>query len=759
MTLATENNDPTTAADDSTVTDAYDSLGRVIEETQRIGDQPALATDSAWRADDLRSSLTYPDGRVEVYTYDASSRLKTVSDQGAAQPIAAYEYIGPDRVLERNDPINGTSETFLDNSGTVNVGYDGLGRPIEERDLEADGSLMVGFTYTYDRMGNKLTEGKLHDPANSETYTYDSADRLIGFRRAAGGLAPLQGSWTLDGVGNWTSVDSQTRQFSSNNEVIEQQSGGSTTSLGYDSNGNETDDGTYLYSYDAFNRLRTVTRKSDGAPVATYSYDADNRRTSKVVTDSGGSDGTTDFYYDGWQDIEDRDGNGALVQQYVVGALDEVLVMDRNLGGGGTATGPGDQRLFYYQDAQGSTFALADAQGRIVEAYQYDAYGATTVFGPGPDGVVNFGQGAVVLNSGVSALGNPYTFTGQRMDPESGLMYDRNRYFSTTLGRFTSRDPIGLAGGSLNLYEYVSSDPTGYVNPSGLDGEDPTGETADQGSGDGSSQGSGDGSYQGFGSGKHPLGYIIDVIHWLDSSPPPKSVVKSGSTAGRVAATAEAVTENVIYAAKPTTRGNIVHAIVENMPHNNPGFDILNASNKTITQVKTISKSTSTASMRAAAQKGARDIVRKSGPAFEEYKMELLISMQTGEGSERIAAAESALANSRVPGVENVEVTVQTGLPGAARLLKVLTVVGFVASTNEFMDNLKHDQRMEAFGSGTAAISSGLEIVGYAGEYVAGGITWASPVGAVIGAISLGWTAGTLIDRYIVAPIFWKKLH
>ena len=200
-----------------------------------------------------------------------------------------------------------------------------------------------------------------------------------------------------------------------------------------------------------------------------------------------------------------------------------------------------------------------------------------------------------------------------------------------------------------------------------------------QDTGDGSSQGSGDGSSQGFGSGRHPLGYIIDVIHWLDSTPPPKSVVKSGSTAGRVAATTEAVTENVIYAAKPTTRGNIVHAIVENMPHNNPGFDILNASDKTITQVKTISKSTSTASMRAAIQKGARDLVRKSGPAFEEYKMELLVSMQTGEGADRIAAA--GIGTGQEPGRRSggVEVTVQTGLPGAARLLKVLTVVGFVA--------------------------------------------------------------------------------
>src|SRR5262249_41032967 len=133
LMLATDNNNPTNPDDDSTITEAYDSLGRTIEETQQIGAQPAVAVDSGWRADDLRSSLTHPDGRVEVYTYDTLGRLKSVSDQGASQPIAVYQYIGPDRVLERLYPQNGTQETYLDNSGTVDSGYDGMGRPTAMR--------------------------------------------------------------------------------------------------------------------------------------------------------------------------------------------------------------------------------------------------------------------------------------------------------------------------------------------------------------------------------------------------------------------------------------------------------------------------------------------------------------------------------------------------------------------------------------------------------------------------------------------------
>ena len=97
-----------------------------------------------------------------------------------------------------------------------------------------------------------------------------------------------------------------------------------------------------------------MTLKSDGELIASYSYDALGRRIQKVVTNSGSLDGTTDYYYDGQQDIEEQNGSGTLTQQYVYGAgIDEVLVMDRNLTGGSTATGPGDQRLFYYQNAPG----------------------------------------------------------------------------------------------------------------------------------------------------------------------------------------------------------------------------------------------------------------------------------------------------------------------------------------------------------------------------------------------------------------------
>jgi RHS repeat-associated protein len=86
----------------------------------------------------------------------------------------------------------------------------------------------------------------------------------------------------------------------------------------------------------------------------------------------------------------------------------------------------------------------------------YDPYGKATVLdGNGTPRTVN-----------ESLYGNPWTFTGRRLDGETGLMYFRNRMYETGLGRFIGRDPIGYADG-LGLYEYAVGSPNKYMDPRG----------------------------------------------------------------------------------------------------------------------------------------------------------------------------------------------------------------------------------------------------------------------------------------------------
>ncbi|EJM22712.1 RHS repeat-associated core domain-containing protein, partial [Pseudomonas sp. GM25] len=63
-------------------------------------------------------------------------------------------------------------------------------------------------------------------------------------------------------------------------------------------------------------------------------------------------------------------------------------------------------------------------------------------------------------------LNQPLRFQGQYFDDESGLHYNRHRYYDPDVGRYLTPDPVKLAGG-LNQYRYVPN-PTGWVDPLGL---------------------------------------------------------------------------------------------------------------------------------------------------------------------------------------------------------------------------------------------------------------------------------------------------
>lgn len=66
-----------------------------------------------------------------------------------------------------------------------------------------------------------------------------------------------------------------------------------------------------------------------------------------------------------------------------------------------------------------------------------------------------------------SDIWNTKLFTGREFDSETWLYYYRARYYSPDLGRFISRDPIGIAD-NINLYAYVGNNPIEYTDPSGM---------------------------------------------------------------------------------------------------------------------------------------------------------------------------------------------------------------------------------------------------------------------------------------------------
>ncbi|MDR2407106.1 MAG: RHS repeat-associated core domain-containing protein, partial [Bacteroidales bacterium] len=98
---------------------------------------------------------------------------------------------------------------------------------------------------------------------------------------------------------------------------------------------------------------------------------------------------------------------------------------------------------------------ICDSTGDIQERYTYNAFGKRNVFD------VDF------ATKNETEFNWNRAFTGQILDSETGLMLYRNRYYSTELGRFINRDPIGYEGRDINLFRYVYNIPLLAVDSTG----------------------------------------------------------------------------------------------------------------------------------------------------------------------------------------------------------------------------------------------------------------------------------------------------
>ena len=418
---------------------AYDGANRVAQSVQN-----GRTISYVYNIPARMRTLTYPGGRSITEQMDFRDKLSTVND-GGMTPIAQYIYDPGERELTRG----------YRNGAVANYSYNANNWVLSLTHTKGV-NLIVGFNYAFDNEGNKSYEQKLFDTGHSEGYNYDSINRLIHYQvgTLVGSTITMvvtQTAYSLDPLDNWksktTDMVTQTRIHSPSNEITAI----NTTPIASDFNGNTSDDGVSLYSYDEENRLVQVTARATHANLGRYQYDAFGRRISK--TDNFGVQAL--LYYDGWRTVEEQSPVGGTQATYVFGNyLDEVLTMDR-----------GGHAFYYHQNSLWSPYALSDSTGTGIEGYSYEVYGYQTIHLPGPDGVL-WTADDVILPGAKSAYGNPFLFTGQRYDPEVGLMYYKNRYTSTAFGRFLSRDPVALLE-SNGAFDFVRSDPPGWGDPPG----------------------------------------------------------------------------------------------------------------------------------------------------------------------------------------------------------------------------------------------------------------------------------------------------
>ena len=420
-----------TSATDSrgeTVTYGYSSDGVHLLSTTCAGGTTSYsyAAPTGVASDNALTSVTNPDGRQQVFTYNAQGWVASTFSNGGAD-LQTYTYDDAGRMTVTNALRQSTTELFGSNGAVAQV-QDALGNVTavqsstagEVTGLASAGGSTVSATYDAsgdltgltDPLGGSVSASyvpgtqqlsTLTTQLGSQThYTYDAAGDVTGVRYQ-------------DGSGN-TYAYSPSGLLTSSTDAD-----GNTTAYTYDAAGNLTkqafSDGTAdSYTYDARGNLLTATAPSGAT---SYTYDTDNRLTS--VTNLAGQvesytfnslgqlvgrtepDGSvTQYSYTAQEQLaEVQDGSGNLITKYTYDAAGQLT---------GTVDGNGATTTYTY-DADGRTTGILnrDADGSVAafENYTYNANSLVTQEATN-QGAWNYGYDAAgELTSAVFASTNP----------------------------------------------------------------------------------------------------------------------------------------------------------------------------------------------------------------------------------------------------------------------------------------------------------------------------------------------------------------
>ncbi|WP_223271475.1 RHS repeat-associated core domain-containing protein, partial [Pseudomonas fluorescens] len=454
----------------------YDLNGNLQEKTEHGDDSSQLVTfyqrDHAGRL--VRKTL--PDGNTVDYAYDRQGNLLSVDDGHWA---LAYEYDSQNR-------LTGEHQGW----GTLRYGYDACGQ-LQHLRLPDNNRLVFshgrgGDLATVELNGALLTShlfksGQEHQRQQGQLlshYHYDDQHRLHAHTITQQENHLYQRHYDYDKSGNLTRLndtrkgehhyryDPLARLTRADHSQDLQERFGHTPAgnlLMHDRPGPDIVAGNRLmiqgdrhYDYDAFGNLirerrgkghqlvteyrydcqhRLIGLTQPNGQTASYRYDPFGRRISKTV------DGiTTEFFWQGDKLIAEHHADRHRSFIYESDSFRPLALLE--------GFGPKETKPYHYQlDHLGTPQELTTPDGEIVWSAHYRAYGQ-------------------ISRLDVKKVDNPLRFQGQYFDPESGLHYNRHRYYNPDIGRYLTPDPVKLAGG-INAYQYVPN-PTGWVDPLGL---------------------------------------------------------------------------------------------------------------------------------------------------------------------------------------------------------------------------------------------------------------------------------------------------
>ncbi|MCL4867567.1 MAG: LysM peptidoglycan-binding domain-containing protein [Anaerolineae bacterium] len=421
----------------------YDPLDREVSKTDGYG----RLTHNGYDAVGNRISLTYPDGNVMTYIYNANDWLVSVVEPQNGQTSYSYEDDGQVRTI---DKANNTWESNV---------YDAAGRltRLFNGTHHGGGGVVTAYDYTLDAVGNRLqiieqyTQGQVR--TNVKTYTYNNRYELLeAVELYAGPPAyTVTTSYTYDAVGNRLSMTTDrdtgpgpqpdpvtiTYSYDQANRML---TAGDVT-FTYDNNGNRLSKLTpgtppaqsrlETYTYDAENRMTLYVRQrvnNGQIEQRVYNvFDGLGRRVNKGLQDANGTIKWTHYALDGlsYDQLAEFPMTGPpRVNELYRGWGNSLLSMNE-IQGNGAGT-----QYWFASDGSQNVAATTKQDGQSAHEYFYDPYGQLID-----------ANGHWEDSSSWTNPHNHYLLTGKEWDEESRLYYFGARFYDADAGVWLTADP------------------------------------------------------------------------------------------------------------------------------------------------------------------------------------------------------------------------------------------------------------------------------------------------------------------------------
>lgn len=351
-------------------------------------------------------------------------------------------------VLDR-DPSGGVASELFGNGNISKRNRDEVsGRITTAETYDYRGNQLLQTEYDYDLRGRIINRDmQLQDGKQiNEAFDYNNDNRITrwGFSQTDSAVNQhLEQEYRYDQYGNLSyktnagilTVDA------TNNRLLNRTFAGQQYNYNYDTNGNMLNGDSRTYTWNAFNKIASVSR---GSKSVSYRYDAGQNRVKQQTANK-----TTYYVNPGFEVVLDN-SSGSTVTRYihhVIAGNDVVATYEKS--------SAGDKASYYHRDLNGNGQLITSASGSVQQLRLFSPYGEDV---------------AELLGGSAAQYDRLRGYTSHEMVDDVQLINMNARHYDTFTARFVSADTIVpdlYTEADFNRYAYVRGNPVSLRDPSG----------------------------------------------------------------------------------------------------------------------------------------------------------------------------------------------------------------------------------------------------------------------------------------------------